>query len=101
MGFWNFTIFICVGILAAGTNYGRVLIWKYRELRKHDVEGPERWEFLTASGLAGPLIQIKVCDISLSLSFSDVISMHVPTHAVGLSAISPGCQQWWNSTNPS
>jgi WD40 repeat protein len=49
-----------VGVLAAGTNYGRVLMWKYRELRKVDIEGPERWEFLTVSRLAGPLTAIKV-----------------------------------------
>ena len=35
-------------------------MWKYRDLRKHEVEGTEQWEFLTSSGLAGPLTQIKV-----------------------------------------
>lgn len=41
--------------------HGHVLMCrKYRELKKREVEGPERWEFLSSSGLAGPLMQIKV-----------------------------------------
>lgn len=54
-------IHCCVGVLAAGTNYTRVVMWKYKDLGRREVEGTERWEFLTATGLAGPLTQLKVC----------------------------------------
>ena len=38
-------------------------MWQHKEttaMKRDDVEGAERWEFLTSSGLAGPLTQLKV-----------------------------------------
>lgn len=54
------SVLVHVGILAAGTNYARVVMWKYKDIGRREVEGADRWEFLTSSGLAGPLTQVKV-----------------------------------------
>ena len=76
-------------------------MWKYRELKKRVVEGPERWEFLTTSGLAGPLTQIKVGGSGDCVCVYVCVSVMYYTYTVGLSAISPSCQQWRNCANPS
>ena len=35
-------------------------MWKYRDVGKREADGSEHWEFITSSGLAGPLTQLKV-----------------------------------------
>ena len=55
------------GVLAGGTSAGNVVMWKWNGGKGRQsplgqsLEGPDKWEFLTTSVLAGTAMQIKVC----------------------------------------
>ena len=55
------------GVLAGGTSAGYVVMWKWNGGKGRQsppgqsLEGPDKWEFLTTSVLAGTAMQIKVC----------------------------------------
>ena len=54
-------------MLAGGTSAGNVVMWKWNGGKGRQsplgqsLEGPDKWEFLTTSVLAGTAMQIKVC----------------------------------------